>query len=250
MSSAFAPVNRPGLPKKPYTPEKPKGAKAMTAVIGFPYKDGIMVCADSQLTYPNGTKYTDHKVFAGGINSFPCLFAFADQGGLATEVRKKIFKEITKNNQDANGAITTEEVSKIVETVMDNQGRLYVDVPLQFILAIWPKNEEPSIIHFDGKSVNIKQDEVIMIGSGHEPLARYLIDHLFSFDMDWHHALAFGFYIVRQAIRYTNLCGEPMEGMFLDSKGEQEINERDGSWAEVIVLQQESRLDKWMFKQI
>ena len=220
----------------------------MTAVIGFPYSDGIMVCSDSQLTYLNGTKYTDHKVFSGGVDSFPCLFAFADQAGLAAEVRKKIFREIAQQDQDA--AVTAEDVSTIVETVMDNQGRQYVDVPLQFILAIRPKNEEPSLIHFDGKSVNIKQDEVIMIGSGHEPLARYLIDHLFSFDMDWHHALAFGAYIVRQAIKYTNLCGEPIEGMFLDSNGAQEIIARDISGAETCVLLQESRLDKWLFKRV
>jgi len=48
----MAAIVGPPLPviREPYTPEKPKGAKAMTIAIGFPYKDGILVCADPQIT--------------------------------------------------------------------------------------------------------------------------------------------------------------------------------------------------------
>jgi len=88
------------------------------------------------------------------------------------------------------------------------------------------------------------------MGSGNEPLSRYLVDKLFTFVMDWHHALAFGTYIIRQAIEFTNLCGNPVEAMFLDSKGNHEVRPVDISWAEMIVLEQEVRLHEWLFKRI
>src|SRR5271169_2920996 len=57
---------KPPYPLKPAT--KPKGgpAKAMTAIAGFRCKDGIVLCADSELTHPDGVKTQVEKIRAYG----------------------------------------------------------------------------------------------------------------------------------------------------------------------------------------
>jgi len=142
----------------------------MTIALGFPYSDGIMVCSDSQMTYPTGAKYTDHKIFAGEIEEFPCIFAFADQSGLANEIKTKIFKKLARLCQESGQSLSIEDACGVVESIMNEQGRLYVDLPLEFFLAAYPQNEEPAIIHFDGKSVNVKTNDIVTLGCGNEPL--------------------------------------------------------------------------------
>jgi 20S proteasome alpha/beta subunit len=59
MSNFVIPSHFTPLPtRKPYTPEKPKGAKAMTIAVGFQCSDGIVLCADRQFTATGYYKYS------------------------------------------------------------------------------------------------------------------------------------------------------------------------------------------------
>lgn len=241
------PKFRPLPPRKPYTPAKPQKAKAMTIAIGFPYKDGILVCADTQMTYATGTKFSDHKIFAEDIENCPCIFAFADQSGLAAEIRSKIFRRI---REESHAELTTQQVQDVVETVLNEHGRLYTDLPLEFLLAVCPPKTDPSIIHFDGKSLNAKYGEPVVLGCGNDSLTRYLTDNLFLPNMERMKALVFGSYVTRKATQYIQHCGEPIEAFSLTKEGSKQIDEQEVSWAATLAEQQEVKMDKWMFKRV
>src|SRR5271157_541046 len=134
MSSTAYPRHpmRPPV-RRPYTPEKPKGERQMTAVVGFPYQNGIMVCADSEITAPNGLKYSGHKIFPLDTGVCRCLFAYADQSGLATDIRNRISRQIGMLIKEPDTEIPVEDIRIAVDTVLDDRGRLYTNLPIEFL---------------------------------------------------------------------------------------------------------------------
>ena len=234
-------------PKKPYTPVK---AKAVTIALAFPYSEGVLVCADTQMSYPTGTKYSDHKITAGKIEGCPCIFAFADQVGLASEMRTKIFRQIERFIKETQASPATDDLHAIVEATMNEYGRLQIDLPLELALAIYPRSEPPAIIHFDGKAVTVKTNEPVILGCGNDSLTRFLTDNLFNPAFEWEHALAFGCYVVKKAAQYVQGCGEPIEGVSLTKSGVKEVDDRNIEWGYSITEWQELEMQKWLFKRI
>ncbi len=222
----------------------------MTIAMGFPYADGLLICADTQMSYPTGTKFVEHKIKVGESAECPCVFAFAGDLELATEIRSKIFRQIARFIKETQASPTTEELHAIVEDTTNEYRRLEVNLEIEFFLAVYPAAESPAIIHFAGRGVNVKTDEMVVLGCGNDSLTRYLVENLFSPDLDWYHALALGCYVVKKATQYTQGCGEPIEAVNLTSTGATEVKEKDITWADVTTLQQEVKLDKWLFKLI
>ena len=58
----------------------------MTIVAGFRCSDGIVLCADSQMTALDGTKYNAQKIFdySSSSSEVYAVFAFAGTGELCT----------------------------------------------------------------------------------------------------------------------------------------------------------------------
>lgn len=244
------PVNRPSLPKKPYTPEKLQRPRAMTIALGFPYLEGMLVCADTQMSYPTGTKYAEQKITTGEIEDCRYIFAFAGDLGLATEIRTKIFRKIALYIKETKTSPLTEELHAIVETAINGYNRLEVNLEIEFLLAIYPKGETPAIIHFSGRGINVTTDEIVVLGCGNESLTRYLTENLFITDLDWEHALALGCYIVKKATQYVQFCGEPIEAARLTQNSVWEVDSQNIDWACTITERQEVKMHEWLFKRI
>src|SRR5208283_3114444 len=116
MSTIVPSTNRVPLPlRKPYTPEKPQRPRAMTIALGFPYLEGVLICADTQMSYPTGAKYVEHKITAEEIDGCRCVFTFAGEFGLATEIRTKVFRQIARYIKETQANPATEELHAIVE---------------------------------------------------------------------------------------------------------------------------------------
>lgn len=222
----------------------------MTIALAFPYLEGVLVCADTQMSYPTGTKYAEHKITAEEIDGCRCIFAFAGDLGLATEIRNKIFRKITAFVKATQANPVTEELHAIVEAATNEYKRLEVNLEIEFILAVYPQAEVPAIIHFAGKGVNVKTDEIVVLGCGNESLTRYLTENLFINDLDWEHALALGCYIVKKATQYVQFCGEPIEAARLTQDSVWEVDSQNIDWACTITERQEVKMHEWLFKRI
>jgi 20S proteasome alpha/beta subunit len=212
--------------RKPYTPEKPKGAKAMTIAAAIPYREGVLVCADTQINYPPGLKYSELKVLPFPVEGIRAVFAYADQVNLAHEIKEILTTHLASLTQAADVDISSAEFLDTVRVVTNDYGRLYVEQPLNFLLAIYPEKERPSVVFFDGKAVTLQHHKVVLIGCGNEPLTRFLVDKLYAFDMEENHAIVFGAYLARKATQYIQGCAEPID-MALVKKDSIEIVSRD-----------------------
>lgn len=249
MSGILTPV-RPGVLRKPYTPEKLQRPKAMTIALAFPYLEGVLVCADTQMSYATGTKYTEHKITVKDIDGCRCVFAFAGEIGLSSEIRSKIFRQITEFIKRSGATLATDDIHASIEVVLNEYKRLEVALGLEFLLAIYPQSEAPTIIHFDGKAVNATTDEIVVLGCGNESLTRYLTENLFINDLDWEYALALGCYIVKKATQYVQFCGEPIEAARLTQDSVWEVDSQNIDWACTITERQEVKMHEWLFKRI
>jgi 20S proteasome alpha/beta subunit len=250
MNSATMPVNRPGIAQKPYTPEKSQRPKAMTIALAFPYLEGVLVCADTQMSYPTGTKYVEHKITAEEIDECRYVFAFAGDLGLATEIRTKNFRQIARFIKETRTNPVTEEFHAIVEAATNEYKRLEIDLGIEFLLAVYPPSESPAIVHFDGRSVNVKTDEIVVLGCGNDGLTRYLTENLFIADLDWEHALSLGSYVVKKATQYVQKCGEPIDAVRLAQSSVWEVDRQNVDWACTRVESQEVQMHKWLFKRV
>jgi hypothetical protein len=83
------PPPRPFPGRKPYTPEKPKGAKAMTIAIGLLCNDGedLVIASDRQFTVDGLRKRYARKLVSNGLD---IVYGFAGDPGLFAEARQKI----------------------------------------------------------------------------------------------------------------------------------------------------------------
>jgi 20S proteasome alpha/beta subunit len=226
MSTITTPANQMRPPiRKPYTPEKPKGAKAMTIAAAIPYREGVLVCADTQISYPNGLMYSDLKVLPFPVEGIRAVFAYSDQVNLAHEIKELLTVHLASVSQDSKD-ISSAEFLGTVRSVVNDYGRLYVEQPLNFLLAIYPTKDRPSVVLFDGKAVTLLHHQVVVIGCGNDTLTRFLIDKLYAIDMEENHAIVFGAYLIRKATQYIQGCGEPID-MALVKKDAVEIVPRE-----------------------
>jgi hypothetical protein len=60
------PQKFPYRDQKPYIPPQRKGVKAMTIAAGFRCKDGVVLCADTEVTIPGWLKFRGSKIRTGG----------------------------------------------------------------------------------------------------------------------------------------------------------------------------------------
>ena len=192
----------------------------MTIAAAIPHKNGIVICADSQITYPSGLKYFDSKVFPIPLAEVQAIFTFADQANLACEVRDEITQRLASAVKDSGAdGLRFTDFYEVTRAVANDYGRLYVEQPLNFLLAVCPKNGNPSVIHFDGKAVTSAHNKVFVIGCGNDTLTKFLVDRLYSLDMDERDALVLGAYLVRKATLYIHGCDGPISMISVNKEG-------------------------------
>jgi 20S proteasome alpha/beta subunit len=204
-------IARP-LPKpiqKPYIQPGTRKGKAMTIVAGFRCTDGIVLCADQQVSAVGSHKYFETKIVArdGFIESI--AFAYSGLPSLAREAREKMMK-ILKEIELSNDA-----VYEAADQVLTNMGRQYADVELQLLIGVVVMAEEPALIKFDGKGLHTAHN-VSFLGIGDSSLVRFLADTMYSPEMTTKEALDLGIYIVHKAEQYIDHCGGPIDVLTLN----------------------------------
>jgi 20S proteasome alpha/beta subunit len=213
------------IPKLPYPPRKPYIRHKMTVVLGIRCTDGIVLCADEQVSAVGSHKYYEQKIIArdGFIESI--AFAFAGLPGLAMEAREKIMKIVDRAN------LSNETVYDAADKVLTKMGRQYADIELQLLIGVAVVNEEPTLIKFDGKGLHAAST-LSFLGVGDSSLLRFLADVLSQPEMTIKEATDLGIYMIRKAEQYIDHCGGPIDVLTIERNSsctllsEMEIQER------------------------
>lgn len=201
-------------PKKPITPyirlrvEKRKPLK-MTIGLGFNTVDGIVLCADTQLTSRNvGMKFNDSKIHTisslGGPHTWTVGIVYAGDQAIF-----KSFYEILSNSLRGNWPTIDEirdEIQKALFTVHQN----CIDPNAEFIdivCALSVDDDKPQMVVGRRTTLHI-EDSFAFIGVGDSSLSRFLADVMpIETQFNTKSALLLGTYLIDQAKTFTDGCG-------------------------------------------
>jgi 20S proteasome alpha/beta subunit len=143
----------------------------MTIGIGFRCDDGVVLCADTQITYPDMKDYeskvsaaVNRGVVAWCYSGYPNVARLMDKG-----IRAAITKERVKN-ADSMGPIIEREMKELNE-------KHRKDMKTQeFLFAMsFPQEKAVLMYAFDGQ---VEERDWGAIGSGFSPLVMYLVNSL------------------------------------------------------------------------
>jgi 20S proteasome alpha/beta subunit len=201
------PLPVPRLPKpslKPYIRPIRQENKAMTVVVGLRCKDGIVICADQQVTSPGSHKYNECKINIETVHREPVVFAYSGLPSLAREAREKMLNKIGDEEP------TDDLVREAADAVLTDVGRTWTDVDLRMLIGINRTLEDPTLYKFDGRGLHVA-DNYSLLGFGESALIRYFIETMYSPDLGLDDATNLALYLVQKAEDYIDGCGGPID---------------------------------------
>jgi 20S proteasome alpha/beta subunit len=206
--------------------------KAVTIVVGFRCSDGIVICADRQITASGAFKYHQTKISSEEFDTFTAVFAYAGLPGIAKEVHDKIASLLRQLTLEDTAIRTVQETT---DSVLSAMGRLYTDLNLQMLIGVTSQNEGADLLKFDGKAVH-PAENFNYLAYGESSLIRFLSEKLYSKEMNTKTGMDLGIYLVKKAEDYIDGCGGPIDVVILDQ------SERSTHWFSQKVIQE--RLQK------
>ena len=186
-------------PQKHYIPSRKLEAKAaMTVVVGFRCKEGIVICADRQVSSVGSFKYEEQKITKLESAGESIVFAYSGLPSLAGEARDKILAKCSDRSNEI--------VYEAADAVLTEMRRLYTDLNLQFLIGTVVLNQEPDLIKFDGKGLHVA-DDYNFLGVGNSGLLRFLAETMYSPQMNVKDAINLAIYCVQKAEDHIDECG-------------------------------------------
>ena len=179
----------------------------MTIVLGFRCTDGVVICADQQITAPGAFKYHQTKITVEDFEGFSAVFAYAGQPGLALEVHDKIAKVLRDLGEQES---VSDAVRQSVDSVLSDMGRLYTQLELQMLIGTTAVHQKAALVGFDGKSVHAALP-FNYLGIGESSLIRFLAQKLYTTKIDIRVGVDLGAYLIKKAEDYIDGCGGPID---------------------------------------
>ncbi len=179
----------------------------MTIVAGFRCKDGLVICADQQISLEHHHKYYERKIFIEEGAGWVVAMGYSGSPSLAKEAREKIAKAL---HQLPPPDVSAQAVLDIADEVLTGMGRQYVELELQLLIATSSMTDTPELLKFDGKGLHVA-DDFNCLGVGDTSLIRYLHRVLYSPKHDINFGATFGVYLIEKAKLYVDHCGGPTD---------------------------------------
>jgi hypothetical protein len=202
-------IRRFNLPLKPDS-ERPTRPTSMTALIGMVCTNGIVICADQQVSAADSYKYNERKISVETGSDWGVIFAYAGLPTLMKEVSQKITKQL-----NTIPVVTTDSVHEVADDVFTALGRHYADLELSMLIATSTVADAPKsveLLAFDGKALHVAEG-LTPFGVGDSSLIRFLADALYSPMIDTGYGIPLGVYLIEKAKAYIDHCGGPTDAI-------------------------------------
>ncbi len=185
-------------------PERLAERKAVTIGVGITCTDGLVICADRQMT-GGGFKYDETKIFRTFTKERVIIFSYAGIPDQAKAIFRKMCEgldeDITKSGESFN-----------IDTARDRLEKVFKD-PLskgmQALIGIAVNGSTPHL--FKARERTITDPLADMIGWGDTSVTRYVWDLLCRSYFTVEQAKVIGAYIVSVAGRFVDNCGPEMD---------------------------------------
>jgi len=170
----------------------------MAVVVGLRCKEGLVVCANRQMSAPSASKSYERRLTIERSQSI--LFAYAGQPSLAREAREKISEKIGQAQMPSSLLYLAAD-----EVLADLRGR-NVELDLQVLIGISAASEEPALFMFDGKALRVA-DEFNFLGVGDSSLLRFLAAMKHSLELNIDELASLAVDLLRKAEGYIEPSG-------------------------------------------
>jgi hypothetical protein len=173
--------------------------------VGFKCLDGIVLCADNQITYPANHKYYERKIYSHTIGTLEGAVAFTFAGN------PNLMKMFNGKFQAGLGLIpkpyTADKIHTLIETLLDQMDILDSDPDGLHLLCAIGTPSGMKLLKSDRKAIgDVTGFEYV--GVGDSSVLRYLSPLLIRRPtLRINEAMNIGIYLVLQAKRYVDGCG-------------------------------------------
>jgi 20S proteasome alpha/beta subunit len=212
--------------------------KVVTIVVGLRCTDGIVLCADRQISVPGHHKYYEQKLYPVDGRDWVVVFGYAGFPDVMKEAHGKICGKLNVPN------LRPENVYDSCDEVLTTMasGRQFPDFNLSLLVAISIKGHPLELLTFGGKGLH-RADGFTCLGVGESSLIRYLADALYSPLIDVRFGESLAIYTVEKAKKYVDLVGGETDLIILKQDAQWLMANGPDVWNKALVMEGvESRL--------
>lgn len=197
-----------------------KRAKAVTIGIGFQCVDGVVLCADQQITFPQSHKYHECKIFKHSGKGWNVAFSYAGDPNLMKAINDKFPVAVA----DIKPPIDTTKLRSVIEGLLLPMDMTDFADGFNMLCAVQAA-QQCLLLKTANRSVRgLDADRFwTYVGFGDSSVLRCfgsLLAHSESGTCTVDQAYALGIYLVAQAKRYVADCGGDTDTIILRSTGE------------------------------
>ncbi len=235
----------PQRPQKPYIAPR-KGKRSVTIVAGFCCTDGVVLCADTQITVPGSMKYPESKLrmMAGSVKCAP-FFAFCDDMDYQKQCIPHFGAAIQTAEQQKTSVIAALEAKAIElhQTYYD----LYIEptekLNANMLISLHLDNRR-KLVRVNGPRV-APVDMLECIGAGNY-LARALAGTYWSDDRSMRETSLICAYMLADVKKYVDGCGGDSDIIQLDHNGSWKKFPAEDDYQQIEDIEQAYR--DWQYK--
>lgn len=199
----------------------------MTIGLGFCCDNGVVFCADSQITKEGGLKFNDKKIF-----TLKSMHASAETGKRmvlcyagSPEIMKLICERLDREMSVCDLLFSADDASwnetlrdKLEEALRDVYRKHGTKQQVELLCGIYAPDEGAKMYRVSGAIVR-KGEMAECIGVGDSSVLRFLADVFVRRDIKIREALTLGSYMVAKAKTYIDGCGGPTQALVLTHEG-------------------------------
>jgi hypothetical protein len=184
--------------------------------VGFLCDDGLVICADTQITWPENHKYYESKLFLHGGSDWTVVSTFAGN----PELMKSFDGKFKDSMVLMPAPYSASKIQDNLETILSFFDVLRDDpMQLSTLCGIAIRNKEFKLLKTQGHLVR-EVPRFDYVGTGDSSLIRYLSQFLTQTrGYTTSQALRLGAYFVFQAKRYIDGCGGDTDARVLQPNG-------------------------------
>jgi hypothetical protein len=189
----------------------------VTIGIGFMCRDGILLSADTQITWPQNHKYYESKLYYHQrINEYSIALTFAGNPNLA----KSFFGKLPSALDLVPSPVSTEKLQNCIESLLSTMDLVESDQDgLHMMIGIIVLHHGLRLLKTERKVVSEVRG-YDYVGVGDSSLLRYLSSlTMLRTVSTTQQALALSSYLILQAKRYVDGCGGETEAFIMRRDG-------------------------------
>lgn len=189
----------------------------MTIALGLWCDDGIVLCADSQVTVlESDMKYPAKKIHTMRYKDWVVSLVYAGSPDLMRLVHEKMYPKLLQ--LDSNSSEWEAGVRRVLEQVMKDVCTQHKKKNIELLCAATTVNGSKAL--WLAKRALVTDSELAeCLGVGESPLHHFLADLFVRPRMSVADGLVLGCYMVSKAITYINGCDGPIQATVIYNDG-------------------------------